>query len=162
MATRAVAVTLLLLVGGLVGPGLPASAQGTADTTQTDSVQIGSDIAETLEALRTLLQSTETELEQLETQLNAQHERTQQVETDLEQLRERVEGQLTVLSESQRAQRNRIQRLQAIGVIIGVVVIGIVVAAVVVGTRRLRALEALRDHVDRGVEQDDAEEPSQE
>jgi len=162
MRTRAVAVTILLLVGGLVALGSPASAQEAPNGTQTDSVQIGSDIAETLEALRTLLQGTEAELDQLETRLDAQSERTQQLQHDLEQLRQRVEGQLTVLSESQRAQRNRMQRLQTIGIVTGIVVIGIVIAVLVVGMRRLRALEALHDHVDRGVEQDDAEEPSQE
>lgn len=162
MTTRAVAVTILMLVGGLVTLGLPASAQQTPDTTQTESVQIGANIADTLEALRTLLQSTEAELEQLETRLDAQSERTQQLQNDLGQLRQRVEGQLTVLSESQRAQRNRIQRLQTIGIATGIVVVGIVIVALVVGIRRLRALEALHDHVDRSVEQDDAEEPSQE
>ena len=136
---------------------VPTLAQ---DSSQTPSVQAtgNRDIAQTLEALRTLLQNTESRLEQVETRLNAQDERTRQLQSRVDDLQERVEGQLSIVSERIADQHSQVDRLQTIGILAAVLLLVILVSGLIAQARRLQALEALQDHVDRGVEQDDPEE----
>ena len=158
--TRIVVLGVVLAMLGPMAWTLPAIAQA---STQTASVQAAGsqEIAQTLEALRTLLQSTEARLEQVETRLAAQDDRVHQLQGTVDDLQQRVEGQLSILSERVSAQRAQLGRLQTIGILAVVILLVIVVAGLVAQARRLQALEALQDHVDRGVEQDDAEEPPQ-
>lgn len=158
--TRIVVLGVVLAMLGPMAWTLPAIAQA---STQTPSVQAAGsqEIAQTLEALRTLLQSTEARLEQVETRLAAQDDRVHQLQGTVDDLQQRVEGQLSILSERVSAQRAQLGRLQTIGILAVVILLVIVVAGLVAQARRLQALEALQDHVDRGVEQDDAEEPPQ-
>ncbi|MFB6286407.1 MAG: hypothetical protein ABEK03_07505 [Candidatus Bipolaricaulia bacterium] len=154
-------VVALLTIALLALGTWPAFGQDAS--TQTPSTEAGNpDIARTLEALRTLLQNTESRLEQTETRLDAQGERTSQLQSQVNDLQERVEGQLSILSEQIADQGARINRLQTASILVAVVLVAVIAVGLIRHSRRLSALEALHDHVDRGVEQDDAEEPSQE
>lgn len=137
-------------------------ALGQDASTQTPSTEAGNqDIAQTLEALRTLLQSTESRLEQVETRLDAQGQRTSRLRSRVDDLQERVEGQVSILSQRVADQAAQVNRLQTAGILVAVLLVAILVIGLILQSRRMRALEALQDHVDRGVEQDDAEESSQ-
>ena len=159
--TRVLALSVGLMTLIPLAWTLPALAQ--ESSSQTPSVQAAGsqEIAQTLEALRTLLQSTESRLEQAETRLNAQDDRVHQLQGKIDDLQQRVEGQLSILSERVSDQRSQVGRLQTIGILAVVILAVILGAGLVAQARRLQALEALQDHVDRGVEQHDAEEPPQ-
>ncbi len=138
----------------------PVLAQDTS--TQTPSTEAeNQDIAQTLEALRTLLQSTESRLEQVETRLDAQDERTSQLNDRVDDLQERVEGQVSILGQRVADHGAQIDRLQTAGILAALGLLAILVIGLILQSRRLRALEAVQDHVDRGVEEHDAEQPPQ-
>lgn len=154
-------VALVTLMTTVLAGALPALAQDSPPQTPSAEATDNQGIAQTLTALRTLLQNTESRLEHVETRLDAHDERVRQLRSRVEDLQGRVEGQMSILSERVSSQQSDIRRHQTIGVLAVVILLGILVAGLVAQARRLRALEALQDHVGRGVEQDDAEEPSQ-
>ena len=158
---RAATLSILALLGGWLLIGMPVEAQEPSGPTQTDAAQIGSRVSETLEALRTLLHSTESRLEQLETRLDSQDERTSRLQSEVEDLRQRVEEQRAELREARSSRQGGIQALRTLVIAGGVALIALGLAAFGIILRRLRSLEAVPDHVGRGVEQDEAEESSQ-